>query len=237
MSILRTRAFTAGPYLRALHFTLENLEASPGIEPGYKDLQSSASPLRHEASLHRPCLVKTEAFQGCCPRNRSQDEGRFRMNIDELQEVLSAAFGFFFSSARPAHRHPSSPPARQRDILRQDEKAQRQHPEAQHREESEHAAENEGQAETDPCAAPMGQANPSVCERDLAICDLKIGHFLFLRPEVLVPDRLSTAWCCPHVHHKSVVFQVFQDFHADFSKNRLANRKSVCITPPTAARR
>ena len=25
------------------------LEASPGIEPGYKDLQSSASPLRHEA--------------------------------------------------------------------------------------------------------------------------------------------------------------------------------------------
>jgi hypothetical protein len=27
------------------------LEASPGIEPGYKDLQSSASPLRHEASL------------------------------------------------------------------------------------------------------------------------------------------------------------------------------------------
>lgn len=25
------------------------LEASPGIEPGYEDLQSSASPLRHEA--------------------------------------------------------------------------------------------------------------------------------------------------------------------------------------------
>lgn len=29
------------------------LEASPGIEPGYKDLQSSASPLRHEASRAR----------------------------------------------------------------------------------------------------------------------------------------------------------------------------------------
>ena len=29
--------------------TLEGMEASPGIEPGYKDLQSSASPLRHEA--------------------------------------------------------------------------------------------------------------------------------------------------------------------------------------------
>ena len=28
---------------------LEGMEASPGIEPGYKDLQSSASPLRHEA--------------------------------------------------------------------------------------------------------------------------------------------------------------------------------------------
>ncbi len=25
------------------------LEASPGIEPGYTDLQSAASPLRHEA--------------------------------------------------------------------------------------------------------------------------------------------------------------------------------------------
>ena len=28
---------------------VENLEASPGIEPGYTDLQSAASPLRHEA--------------------------------------------------------------------------------------------------------------------------------------------------------------------------------------------
>lgn len=27
----------------------ENLEASPGIEPGYTDLQSAASPFRHEA--------------------------------------------------------------------------------------------------------------------------------------------------------------------------------------------
>ena len=35
------------------------LEASPGIEPGYKDLQSSASPLRHEAS--QACMIKLEA--------------------------------------------------------------------------------------------------------------------------------------------------------------------------------
>lgn len=28
---------------------IEILEASPGIEPGYTDLQSAASPLRHEA--------------------------------------------------------------------------------------------------------------------------------------------------------------------------------------------
>ena len=27
----------------------ENLEAPPGIEPGYTDLQSAASPLRHGA--------------------------------------------------------------------------------------------------------------------------------------------------------------------------------------------
>jgi hypothetical protein len=36
------------------------LEASPGIEPGYKDLQSSASPLRHEASRR----FMTEALAG-----------------------------------------------------------------------------------------------------------------------------------------------------------------------------
>ena len=29
------------------------VEASPGIEPGYADLQSAASPLRHEASVRR----------------------------------------------------------------------------------------------------------------------------------------------------------------------------------------
>jgi hypothetical protein len=33
------------------------VEASPGIEPGCKDLQSSASPLRHEASL-KPALAE-----------------------------------------------------------------------------------------------------------------------------------------------------------------------------------
>ena len=33
------------------------MEASPGIEPGCKDLQSSASPLRHEASL-KPALAE-----------------------------------------------------------------------------------------------------------------------------------------------------------------------------------
>ncbi len=36
----------------------ENLEARPGIEPGCKDLQSSASPLRHRASMRgrRACV-------------------------------------------------------------------------------------------------------------------------------------------------------------------------------------
>ena len=31
----------------------KKLEASPGIEPGYADLQSAASPLRHEALAGR----------------------------------------------------------------------------------------------------------------------------------------------------------------------------------------
>jgi hypothetical protein len=38
----------------------ESLEASPGIEPGYTDLQSAASPFRHEAladPLPEPMLV------------------------------------------------------------------------------------------------------------------------------------------------------------------------------------
>lgn len=33
------------------------LEARPGIEPGYKDLQSSAWPLRHRASGDRALLL------------------------------------------------------------------------------------------------------------------------------------------------------------------------------------
>ena len=40
----------------------EILEASPGIEPGYKDLQSSASPLRHEAS-HAHDLSRGERLE------------------------------------------------------------------------------------------------------------------------------------------------------------------------------
>lgn len=45
-----------GPHISCCRLSWYFLEASPGIEPGYKDLQSSASPLRHEASLHRSVL-------------------------------------------------------------------------------------------------------------------------------------------------------------------------------------
>ena len=41
----------------------ERMEASPGIEPGYADLQSAASPLRHEAFVtqsKRISIRKTE---------------------------------------------------------------------------------------------------------------------------------------------------------------------------------
>ena len=34
---------------RAIDSIRKNLEATPGIEPGYTDLQSAASPLRHVA--------------------------------------------------------------------------------------------------------------------------------------------------------------------------------------------
>ena len=49
--------------LRARAATIERwkLEASPGIEPGYADLQSAASPLRHEAV--RPAKVGAPGAQ------------------------------------------------------------------------------------------------------------------------------------------------------------------------------
>lgn len=50
-----------------------NLEASPGIEPGCKDLQSSASPLRHEASR----VLIIEPWR------------RFRMILEKSQEAIS----------------------------------------------------------------------------------------------------------------------------------------------------
>ena len=51
------------------------MEASPGIEPGCKDLQSSASPLRHEASLtktdKRESLTICFLTDGCDTVRRS----------------------------------------------------------------------------------------------------------------------------------------------------------------------
>jgi hypothetical protein len=48
------------------------MEASPGIEPGYADLQSAASPLRHEAfvthskrvSIHRIEVARQQELRG-----------------------------------------------------------------------------------------------------------------------------------------------------------------------------
>ena len=63
----------------------EKMEASPGIEPGYADLQSAASPLRHEAfvthdqrgvdgrcsrgevNLQLTCALKSKAHYTCPP--------------------------------------------------------------------------------------------------------------------------------------------------------------------------
>ena len=39
----------SGPANAAKKPALQKMEASPGIEPGYADLQSATSPLRHEA--------------------------------------------------------------------------------------------------------------------------------------------------------------------------------------------
>ena len=54
---VRARKFcilSRNAHMRALHWCIvvrgKVLEATPGIEPGYTDLQSAASPLRHVAS-------------------------------------------------------------------------------------------------------------------------------------------------------------------------------------------
>jgi len=104
------------------------------------------------------------------------------MNVDELQEVLSTASGFFSSSTCPAHRHSAPPAARHRDVLRQNQKAERQHPETQHRKKAEQTAGNEGKAEADAGSARPRQAKFAVCNLDLAICYLKIRHVVFRGP-------------------------------------------------------
>jgi hypothetical protein len=48
----------------------ERLEATPGIEPGFTDLQSAASPLRHVASTKMP----ENARQAAGGYNRKQTE-------------------------------------------------------------------------------------------------------------------------------------------------------------------
>lgn len=53
------------------------LEASPGIEPGYADLQSAASPLRHEAL--NPSAARAS---GCIHLGRKrQFTARFTANV------------------------------------------------------------------------------------------------------------------------------------------------------------
>lgn len=158
------------------------------------------------------------------------------MNIDELQEVLSPAFGFFSASARPADRHASSPAAGQRNILRQNQETERQHPETQHRKKAEEATRDKGHAEADARAARLRKPELAVRNLDLAIRYLKICHVFLqsLKPGEGCGERLIVhRGAMPFLLHKSVDFRGFQDFHDDFSKNRLANRKSICITPPT----
>jgi hypothetical protein len=70
-----------------LNFNAKSLEASPGIEPGYKDLQSSASPLRHEAIRERVVLW----WRG------------FRMIQTKPQEVFSENIVAIFDMSSPSY--------------------------------------------------------------------------------------------------------------------------------------
>ena len=117
------------------------------------------------------------------------------MNIVELQEVLSPAFGFFSAPPRPADGHAPAPAAGQRNILRQNQKSERQHPEAQHGKKAKDTAADEGKAYSDACAPRLRKPELSVCDLDLAIRYLKICHVFLqsLKPGRDAADaRLST---------------------------------------------
>ncbi len=157
------------------------------------------------------------------------------MNIDELQGVLSLAFGFFSASARPGQTHPAAPPARKRDVMRQNDKAEREHPEAEHGKEPEQAASDEGQTQADPCCSRPRSRNFRFATSisPFAIWKLAIVSFGF--GARLVIGILSTAWHGHNLHFKSVVFQGFQDFREDFSKKPLgksAKRLYYAANPP-----
>ncbi len=61
------------------------MEASPGIEPGYTDLQSAASPLRHEA------LQPTGGTPDIC--NYAEVDNHFAQKRDNKFQIPTARTG------------------------------------------------------------------------------------------------------------------------------------------------
>ncbi len=157
------------------------------------------------------------------------------MNIDELQGVLSLAFGFFSASARPRQTHPAAPPACKRDVMRQNDKAEREHPEAEHGKEPEQAASDEGQTQADPCCSRPRESKLSVCDLDFTLRDLEIGHRVF-RIRCSPCDRHSfhsVAW--PQSSFQIGCFSGLSRFSRRFFKKPLgksAKRLYYAANPP-----
>ncbi|MET3612596.1 hypothetical protein ABID16_000901 [Rhizobium aquaticum] len=105
------------------------------------------------------------------------------MNIDELQEVLSAATGFFSALARPSHRHAPPPSARQGNVVRKNHEAQGKHPEAEHRQKAENATGNERESQADTRSSRSRQPELAVGDLDLAMGDPEICHLISRDPE------------------------------------------------------
>lgn len=144
------------------------------------------------------------------------------MNIDELQEVLSAATGFFSTPARPTHRHTPPPSARQGNVVGENHEAQWKHPEPQHGQKAENATGNEREAQADTRSARPRQPELAVCDFDLAVGDLEICHLISRDPEPMHPEHEGSLY--PQGGNRLVfplnrlIFRAFKIFMTIFQK-------------------
>ena len=99
------------------------MEARPGLEPGCKDLQSSASPLRHRAStsggaqMRAPARAVKRLSRGRCakPHAKRWQKHHARDTSAAQQRVLHPYNSY--ATGRPMTAHATAPAVRADDFL------------------------------------------------------------------------------------------------------------------------